>query len=155
VVDFFLRTNWSISGVDRPDICRRLDQPEANRRVASSRRPVRQSFVHSGGRPPDLTVCLLPGQPLRALAGELLALGFVLWLTITFTQRATVRGNSYVTSRQRILYRILTQISLMPYLLAGILLRSAGGLYWVVAAISLSYLAALMDAWVLLIEIQR
>jgi hypothetical protein len=45
----------------------------------------------------------------------------------------------------------------VPYLIAGVSLfvGSGGGLYWLVAAIGLSYLVAMLDAWVLLIEIQR
>jgi hypothetical protein len=103
------------------------------------------------------TICLVPGQPVRALSGELLGLGFALWLAITLAQRATVHGNNYVSGRQRVLYLIFTQLSLVPYLIAGVslLVRSGGGLNWVVAAIGLSYIAALTDAWVLLIEIQR
>jgi hypothetical protein len=103
------------------------------------------------------TVCLVPGQPVRALAGELLGLGFALWIATTLAERATARGNTYITARQRIAYLIFTQLSLVPYLIAGVslLVRSGGGLYWLVAAIGLSYLVALLDAWVLLIEIQR
>jgi hypothetical protein len=52
---------------------------------------------------------------------------------------------------------VLTQLSLLPYVAGGfsLIFGRGGGLYWVVAAICLSYLAALLDAWVLLIEIQR
>ncbi len=102
-------------------------------------------------------VCLVPGQPLRVLAGELLGLGFALWIATSLAERGTVRGNTYINGRQRVSYLIVTQLSLVPYPIAGVslLAGSGGGLYWLVVAISLSYLAALLDAWVLLIEIQR
>jgi hypothetical protein len=103
------------------------------------------------------TVCLVPGQPVRALAGELVGLGFTLWIATTLSERAAVRGNSYVSGRQKVAYLIFAQLSLVPYLIAGVslLVGSGGGLYWLVAAIGLSYLVAMLDAWVLLIEIQR
>ena len=68
-----------------------------------------------------------------------------------------MRGNSYVSGRQKVAYLIFAQLSLVPYLIAGVslLVGSGGGLYWLVAAIGLSYLVAMLDAWVLLIEIQR
>ena len=99
----------------------------------------------------------MPGQRLSALAGELLALVVPLWLAITLAQRAAVRGNTYIGRRQKILYPILAQFSVLPYLAAAasLLIRTGGGLYWMVGAIIASYLVALSDAWVLLIEIQR
>jgi modulator of FtsH protease len=103
------------------------------------------------------TVCLVPGQRLSALAGELLALGVPLWLAITLAQRAAVRGNTYIGRREKILYPIFAQFSVLPYLVAAasLFVRTGGGLYWLVGGITASYLVALSDAWVLLIEIQR
>jgi modulator of FtsH protease len=40
-------------------------------------------------------------------------------------------------------------------MLVVILAAGAVGLYWVVAAIILSFLKAIVDAWVLLVEINR
>jgi len=52
---------------------------------------------------------------------------------------------------------IPTQIATLSLMGAGasILTRHGGGLYWTVLGIVASFLAALIDAWVLLIEIQR
>ena len=51
----------------------------------------------------------------------------------------------------------LTQFALLPYIVAGIIVltRDAGGLYWLVPAIIISFIKAILDAWVLLVEINR
>jgi hypothetical protein len=102
-------------------------------------------------------VCLVPSQSVRVLAGELLGLGFAIWIATSLSERGAVRGNTYVNRRQKVFYLLFTQLSLLPYPITGVslLLRSGGGLYWLVVAIGLSYVTAMLDAWVLLIEIQR
>lgn len=52
---------------------------------------------------------------------------------------------------------VATQCATAPMVVAGgsLLVERGGGLYWVVAATIGSLLAALVDAWVLLVEIQR
>ncbi len=52
---------------------------------------------------------------------------------------------------------VLTQLALLPYIIAGIsvLTRGAAGLYWLVPAIVISFIKAILDAWVLLVEINR
>ena len=51
----------------------------------------------------------------------------------------------------------LGQIATLPLVVAGIavLLGGFGGLYWLVAGMVFSILAALFEAWVLLVEINR
>lgn len=47
--------------------------------------------------------------------------------------------------------------AVLPYIIAGIVVlsRGSGGLYWIVPAIIVSFLKAILDAWVLLVEINR
>jgi hypothetical protein len=49
------------------------------------------------------------------------------------------------------------QISTLPTVIGGIAVLTVGfdGLYWLVAGMVFSTLAAMFDAWVLLIEINR
>ncbi len=49
------------------------------------------------------------------------------------------------------------QIAIIPYFICGILLveRQESGLYWLAIAFVFSFLKAFLDAWVLLIEINR
>jgi modulator of FtsH protease len=52
---------------------------------------------------------------------------------------------------------VLDQFGTLPYVIGGILLLSGGGTgyYWFAAAFLFSYAKAVLDAWVLLIEIVR
>ena len=101
--------------------------------------------------------CLVPGQPVFALGAELVSIGFAIWLASTILQYRTSHGNPYVTGRQRFLHVLLTQMATLPFVGSGVslLLMRGGGLYWLLPGVIFSLLAALIDAWVLLIEIQR
>jgi len=103
------------------------------------------------------TVCLVPGQPRVVLGGEVLLMGVVLWVSTIVTLRGSLLNNEYVTRGHRISQTLLSHASAMPFVAAGIslMLGHGGGLYWLVAGMVFAFLAALADAWVLLIEIQR
>lgn len=102
-------------------------------------------------------LAMVPGQPLHALAIELLIAGIAMWLAITWAGYAAGHNNPYVSRANRIIQRILTQLAALPILCcaASLLLHRGGGLYWIVAAVVFSYITSLSDAWVLLIEIHR
>jgi hypothetical protein len=103
------------------------------------------------------TLCMVPAQTLRALGWELAISGAIVWVTTTLSQHAASHKNQYVTARGRISQVVLTQLSAIPLVAAGVslLLGFGGGLYWLVPGTIFSFIAALIDAWVLLIEIQR
>ena len=52
---------------------------------------------------------------------------------------------------------VLGQAATLPFVVAGVAVLGwgFGGLYWLVAGVVLSYLVAVADAWVLLVEIHR
>jgi len=58
---------------------------------------------------------------------------------------------------QYILNMILLQVATLPYVIGSliILLKSASGLYLVAVGVVASFVKAVMDAWVLLVEINR
>jgi modulator of FtsH protease len=103
------------------------------------------------------TFCLVPGQPRTLLGGELMLVGILIWIMITSSERASSRDNPYMRRGQRILHVILAQGSSLPMIVGGVslILGVGGGLYWLVAGMIISFIAALLDAWVLLIEIHR
>ena len=51
----------------------------------------------------------------------------------------------------------IDQLALLPYIVGGILLLEGAlsGCYWVVGSVIISFLKATLDAWVLLVEINR
>jgi hypothetical protein len=67
---------------------------------------------------------------------------------------ATMRTDLRVSFVLRV---VLGQVATLTLVIAGVAVfwAGAGGLYWLVASTVFSILAALADAWVLLVEINR
>lgn len=108
------------------------------------------------------TVVLIPGQRRGALSAELIVLGIAVFVIVLFQQRGAVvqqvdpgrpgppRGS--LASR-----RVLGLGSAAVIAFTGISLTAevGGGLYWWPVAVLAAYLGALLNAWILLIEILR
>jgi modulator of FtsH protease len=97
---------------------------------------------------------LIPGQSVAALGWELIA-GGLLWALLVGTRmRASVPagGERYIASRV-----VLPLLGSLPMLVGAISLiaGSGGGLYWIVAGIVTTIFAAVVNAWILLVEILR
>jgi hypothetical protein len=103
------------------------------------------------------SLCLVPGQHIALLGSELTILGAIVWWSVTGSHRAASRNNPHITNRQRFFQAALTQLSAIPFVISGVTLmcHRGGGFYWLVPAVIISLVAALMDSWVLLIEIMR
>jgi len=103
------------------------------------------------------TCCLVPGQLATVLGSELAGIGAAIWLASTVLQYRASDRNPYVSRGQKILLALLTQMATLPYVAAGVslLMLRGGGLYWMLPGAVFSFTIALLDAWVLLIEIQR
>jgi hypothetical protein len=52
---------------------------------------------------------------------------------------------------------VVTQAATLPLVVAGVslLLRAGGGLYWLVPGMAFSLVVAVVNAWVLLVEVVR
>jgi hypothetical protein len=103
------------------------------------------------------TWALVPGQSSTVLGAELLGSGVAVWLIVVGIHVQAVRGH-VAPSRSLLVRRIvLAQAAILPLLIGGVslLLRAGGGLYWLVPGILLCLLVAVLDAWVLLVEILR
>lgn len=100
---------------------------------------------------------LVPGQSSVEISLEILATGGLAW---AFSTRLDI-GNIRVVGRQQRKWWIqnaaLGQAALLSYIAAGVTTLAIGlnGLYWLVPAVVFSFLKAIIDAWVLLIEINR
>jgi hypothetical protein len=103
------------------------------------------------------TWALVPGQSSTVLGAELLGSGLAVWLIVVGIHVQAVRGH-VAPSRSLLVRRIvLAQAAILPFMIGGVslLFRAGGGLYWLVPGILLCLLVAVLDAWVLLVEILR
>ncbi len=102
------------------------------------------------------TFALVPGQSPTALGLEVSLVAITAWGITTRIQYKAPKNPE--DPRSWMITRVFaSQLALVPMIVGGVSLvvGAGGGLYWVVAASIASFLAALIDAWVLLVEIQR
>ena len=103
---------------------------------------------------------LVPGQSISLMGVEVLVVGVAAYTWIVTIQVLHLRTWSTIPSALRLplLLRVMVaQFSTIPTVIAGIAILTVGfdGLYWLVAGMVFSTLAAMFDAWVLLVEINR
>ena len=103
---------------------------------------------------------LVPGQGKGLLGAEVLVVGLATWGWIVAIQLPRLRewGTMRADLRAPFVVRVvLGQVATLTLVIAGfaVLWVGPGGLYWLVAGTLLSIIAALADAWVLLVEINR
>lgn len=100
---------------------------------------------------------LLPGQSAVTLGAEVLGLGLAAWAGASWLNWSSWPLIPAPHRRSHWVNIALTQLALLPCLGAGILLLAShlAGVYWLPLAIALSLGKALMDAWLLLIKVNR
>lgn len=100
-------------------------------------------------------VCIAPGEGAAAVGTQLIALTCVLWAFQTRWQLAFLRQNASRPWRWAASRIFRTQVSCVPFFVAGILLcgRHLSGMYWLVPGMVLSFIAGVTNAWVLLVTI--
>jgi hypothetical protein len=103
---------------------------------------------------------LVPAQGLGVLGVEVLVVGLAAWVLIVAIQLPRLRewGTMRADLRVSFVLRVVVgQVATLTLVIAGVavLWVGPGGLYWLVASTLISILAALADAWVLLVEINR
>jgi modulator of FtsH protease len=108
------------------------------------------------------TAVLIPNQSREAAGVELIAIGLLTTLSVLRLQAGAhadvvARGNRGPTRGSLLSRRITGAGSAVVIVVAGILLlaEAGGGLYWWPVAIVIGYLGAIINAWVLLVEILR
>ena len=103
------------------------------------------------------SLLLVPGQTLMLAGIEVLIAGLVVWMIATIIDVRILQKTDPQYRRSFAVNMVLTQFAVLPYIIAGItvLAIGAGGLYFLVPAVLFSFIKALLDAWVLLIEINR
>jgi len=99
---------------------------------------------------------LVPGQPRAALGGEILALGLVL-AGVLLTRRLRLPRGKEDPATWTVTPIVVITAGTVPMIIAGIslLAGAGGGLYWLVAEVVLALAGAIVNAWILLVEIVR
>jgi hypothetical protein len=103
------------------------------------------------------SLLLVPRQPIALLGGEVLAIGGGVWVMIAIFDASNLRDATGDYRARAALRTFFSQIAALLYIAGGaaILMRGGAGVYWLVPAMLCSFLIAMLDAWVLLIEINR
>ena len=104
------------------------------------------------------SLALIPAQPARLVGGEILVVALVLSAALALIERGYVRSTekAYRTGTLRVV--MLGQIAVWLVVAAGVTLAWRNdwvGIYLLAADILLSFITAGVNAWVLLIEINR
>jgi hypothetical protein len=103
------------------------------------------------------SLMLVPGQSLTVIGGEILGIGCIIWYAVTRLEIAVLRSvdEQYRSSQYPSL--IINQLVMLLYIAAGILILAIGknGLYVLVPAMLFSFMIAITEVWVLMVEIKR
>jgi modulator of FtsH protease len=107
-------------------------------------------------------LALVPDVDRTALGLGLLGIAAVGWGLVSAVHARTLRaqhdaGDADAPRFSAPAQVLLGQAATVPFVVGAVALiaESGGGLYWFAPGVLLAFVAALVDAWVLLIEIQR
>jgi len=102
-------------------------------------------------------LCLVPKQPVWLIGTEILLLGIITWVITFRIDILLLRDSPKEYKRHYRQNMLFTQLALLPYIVSGAIVLSDGvfGLYFLVQGILFSFIKSVIDAWVLLVEINR
>lgn len=102
-------------------------------------------------------LCLVPRQSLQLMGAEFLCIGITVWAVTLKLNLAMLRRAEIGFKKHALANIVFTQLAVLPYLVAGVITLVSGiyGIFWLIPAIIFSFIKAVVDAWVLLVEIHR
>jgi len=103
------------------------------------------------------TLMLVPAQSYILIGIEILIISICVYSFVTGMDRGIYRGTDSEYKKQYRISMLYNQLSLLPYIVAAvvILISKENGIYWLVPGIIVSFIKSVVDAWVLLVEINR
>jgi modulator of FtsH protease len=107
------------------------------------------------------SLVLVPDQPLTLLGLEVLVISLIVGaMLLAFDLRTLTditRPEAQQYQRALRFNSLMNQVATVFYVIGGVTMLSdnSSGVYWLVPAILFSFLKAITDAWILLIEINR
>ena len=98
---------------------------------------------------------LIPGKSRTLIGYELTIIGLIVWFSVTRIDLKIHRLKEQQYKRTYLLNILLNQLAIIPYIIGGLCILFIGeaGFYWIVPAFILSFIKSVLDAWVLLVEI--
>lgn len=110
-----------------------------------------------------LNILIISGQSLTpdetplALGIRIASISAIVWFIMIYLDSRIWRKSEPHLRRYSLLNMIFSQLAILPFLVAGILMLFQGysAIYWLVPGIMFSFVKAVIDAWVLLVEIHR
>jgi modulator of FtsH protease len=103
------------------------------------------------------SLMLLPGESAQVKGVLIFLGGLVTWIFVSLVD-SRIWGEADAEYRRYLPMLIaINQVCIIPYILSGILLffNQPAGLYFLAFGILLSFCKGILDAWVLLVEINR
>ena len=103
------------------------------------------------------SIVLIPHQKLSAIGTEMFIFAITGWGSATAMDIHVYRKTKLQSEHRYVLNMILLQVATFPYVMGSvmILLKSTSGLYLIAVGVVASFVKAVSDAWVLLVEINR
>ncbi len=103
------------------------------------------------------SLMLIPVQSYLLIGICISVISIALYIVITKMDFGIYKKSSPEIRRLYFISIVFNQLSIIPYVIAGIciLIYKEDGVFWIAPAILLSFIKAVVDAWVLLVEINR
>jgi len=103
------------------------------------------------------SIVLIPHQKLSAIGTEMFIFAITGWGLATAMDVHVYRKTKLQSEHRYVLNMILLQVATFPYVMGSvmILLKSTSGLYLIAIGVVASFVKAVGDTWVLLVEINR
>jgi modulator of FtsH protease len=103
------------------------------------------------------SIVLIPGQTLNAIGTEMFIFAITGWGSVTAMDVHVFQKTKLQSKHRYVINMILLQVATFPYVIGSvmILLRCPPGLYFMAVGVVASFVKAVFDAWVLLVEINR
>ncbi len=102
-------------------------------------------------------LALVPDQAIGIFGGDLICIGGIAWVTSTVIQFRAIRARHYVKVWHLFMRLSVNQPGNISVLIAGfsLVFKFPGGLLWLVPAVVLAFTGAMLNSWILLVEILR
>jgi len=103
------------------------------------------------------SLMLIPMQTYIMIGIEVLVIAIGMYIFVTKMDIDIYKKTDSQYKKQLLRSLIFNQLAILPYVAAGIaiFICKEDGLYWIVPGIIISFIKSVIDAWVLLVEINR